>query len=185
MRHSRVHENIMSKISKKRQAEIRDAVLKKFQGDKTWIWNDTISKEWYSDIDKNVYHIENALKHLIGEDYIKSDNGGRDDRSSTKLKLSNKGWSFLSEINRVGYVVQFKKNRNKMIWSILTGIIVIATFCLTIRQDFFIKNIQTNSADKTPTNQDTIKNDTVIIKSNTKNQLEEKKAYIKDTSKVK
>jgi hypothetical protein len=134
-------------MTKKRKAELCDAVILKFEDDKSFFWNDLHGhKKSFNDLildsdcDKGTdpdskYYVVQPIINLLLEDGILK----RMDEQTPRpyLSLTDKGNAIYPDIKHRGYATKYKKERNKSIWVVISGIIIIATFLLLIYNTFF------------------------------------------------
>ncbi len=108
-------------------------------------------KEFYNDIDADYFVIENHLNFLIGDGAL------QEDKLEGLISLSRKGWFMMTNSGTDGYEAKKKKESKKKAWTIILGIVSIATFILvTIR---FTKDFVIPPKSKSPI--ETIKSDPV------------------------
>ena len=91
------------------KAEMLDSILKRFTGNETVRWSSL--KEEFKDKMHHYYVTENNIKYLLGEGMLETPAGGSD-----KLRLSDKGFATLADIDILGYVAQVndKESRDKL-----------------------------------------------------------------------
>jgi hypothetical protein len=121
---------------------IFDLILKKFEGNKSFTWEDVHKKEFYEDIDRNYFVVENHLNFLIGDGTIKETN---DLPVDPYLSLSRKGWFMMTNCKTEGYEAKMKKERRDKNLKIVLAILSVATFLLVGYRFYadFIKNKHT------------------------------------------
>jgi hypothetical protein len=133
-------------MTKKRKAKICDAILLKFDGDKTIYWKDLHgSKKLFNDIvtdtdspdgsspDNKYYVIESHINLLVADGMLRRKD--QDKEGSQSLSLSDKGYSTMRDLKNLGYLSKYKENHNEAIWknvlrwvSIVTLILVLIKF---------------------------------------------------------
>jgi hypothetical protein len=145
-------------MNRKRKAELCDAVILKFEGDKSFFWNDLHGhKKSFNDLildsdcDKGTdpdskYYVVQPIINLLLEDGILK----RMDEQTPRpyLSLTDKGNAIYPDIKHRGYTTKYKKERKKSMWVGFSGVIIVCTFLLLIYNTFFnpkqIKIIQQN-----------------------------------------
>ena len=129
-------------MKRKRKAELCDAIILKFEGNKSFYWDDLHGhKKAFNDIvmdadcgnnnpspeDKYFKVIEPLVNLLVSDGILKRNNVGEKD---PYLNLTDKGFSTFSDIKELGYITKYKGECKKRIWRIALGMVSIATFIL-------------------------------------------------------
>jgi hypothetical protein len=130
-------------MTKKRKAELCDAILLKFNGNKTIYWRDLHGDpKLFNDIildsdcdkeptpDNKYFVIEPLLNFLVADGILRRKD--QDIEGEQSLCLSDKGYSTMKDLKILGYVTLAKKERKKSIWTKVSGGIVVATFLILI-----------------------------------------------------
>lgn len=153
-------------MNKKRKAELCDAVILKFQGDKSFYWNDLHGNEYLfndlvsdSDCDKDTtpstkYFVIQPILNLLLEDGVlkRMDN----ESQSPYLRLTDKGNAIYPNIKNRGYVTKYIKERNENIKKNVLLLVCIATFlilCYKTYKDFY-RTCNKYTIPTTPTTQE-------------------------------
>jgi hypothetical protein len=87
--------------------EIFDRILRKFQGNKSFSWDDVHNKDFYESISSDYFVVENHLNFLIGDGSIQEKL-----ETPTMLCLSRKGWFIMTNPEIEGYETK-ELNRKK------------------------------------------------------------------------
>jgi len=124
---------------------IFDKILKKFEGNLSFTWDDIHQETFYKDIDSDYFVIENHLIFLLGDGSIKEvvDSNGK-----TYLSLSRKGWFKMTNNITDGYNKSRKKEIRERNLKIFLAILSAATFILVSYR--FYNDIIKNSTSSKP-----------------------------------
>lgn len=127
-------------MSKKRKAELCDAVILKFKGDQSFFWKDLHGNQYLfndlvldSDCDTDTtpntkYFVIQPILNLLLEDGVlkRMDN----DSQSPYLSLTDKGNAIYPDIKNRGYVTKYIKERNENLKKNGLAFVSIATFLI-------------------------------------------------------
>lgn len=142
---------------------IFDKILKKFEGNLSFTWDDIHQESFYKDIDSDYFVIENHLNFLIGDGSIKE---VVDSNSETYLSLSRKGWFKMTNNITDGYNNSRKKEMRERNLKIFLAILSAATFIL-VSYRFYNDIIKSSTTSKiksdSTTNLDSINSDTFHV----------------------
>jgi len=130
---------------------IFDKILKKFEGNLSFTWDDIHQESFYKDIDSDYFVIENHLNFLIGDGSIKEvvDSNGK-----TYLSLSRKGWFKMTNNITDGYNNTRKKEIRERSLKIFLAILSAATFIL-VSYRFYNDLVKSTATPKTKSNSTT------------------------------
>ena len=80
------------------KAELLDAILRKFEGNKTFKWHEMHVEGWYKPLHSEWPYVENMINKLISEDYLYR-NKDLLDNWNDKYSLTSKGFATLGDDN--------------------------------------------------------------------------------------
>jgi len=106
---------------------IFDNILKKFEGNLSFTWDDVHQESFYKDINPDYFVVENHLNFLIGDGSIKEVSGSN---GQTYLSLSRKGWFKMTNNATDGYYFARKKEVRERNLKIFLTVLSAATFIL-------------------------------------------------------
>ncbi|HEY5823184.1 MAG TPA: hypothetical protein VIT44_02390 [Cyclobacteriaceae bacterium] len=92
---------------------ICDKILRKFEGNKSFSWEQVHEKSFYESVSPDYFVVENHIKFLIGDNALHETG-----TSPTYLSLTPKGWFIMTDSSKFGYVAKrqaelTKENREK------------------------------------------------------------------------
>lgn len=116
--------------------KLKDLVLDKFRGNKSFNWEQIRDISFYKNIHTDYYVIENTIKFLLADkSLIYEFDISKQDRF---LRLSDKGFYMISDLNKLGYVKSYKTKRSEkavnLTIQIAILIITILTFFLALKR---------------------------------------------------
>ena len=79
---------------------ICDLLLKQFEGNKSFSWEELHKESFYGKVDENYFVVENYIKYLIGENMLKE----YLHHGSFYVSLTEKGWFVMTNFETDGYV---------------------------------------------------------------------------------
>lgn len=136
------HRKIYKRVNKKRKAELCDAIILEFYGDKSFAWHQLHGAEKKfnhlvkdSDCDKGTdadakYFVLQPLINLLLEDGVLQ--RMLNNTPEAYVCLTDKGNAMLPYLNHRGYVTMYKKENKKNLWIYISGGLIIATFLILI-----------------------------------------------------
>ena len=155
-------------MTKKRKAELCDAIILRFDGNKTIFWRDLHGNERLfndmildSDCDKeptaeNKYYVIEPLLNLLVADGILR-RKDQDIEGEQSLCLTDKGYSTMKDLKNLGYVTKEKENNKETGWKIILRYVAIATLIFVLIRffiDFILPLFQSKPTQSTsPTTQ--------------------------------
>ena len=155
-------------MTKKRKAELCDAILLRFDGNKTIHWRDLHGNPKLfndiildSDCDENptpenkYFVIEPLLNFLVADGMLRRKD--QDIEGEQSLCLTDKGYSTMKDLKNLGYVTKEKENNKETGWKVVLRYVAIATLIfVSIRFfiDFILPLLQSKPTQSTsPTTQ--------------------------------
>lgn len=135
-------------MTKKRKAALCDAILLKFDGNKTIYWRDLHgNKKLFNDIildsdcdeehtpENKYFVIEPFLNFLVADGMLRRKD--QDVEGEQSLCLTDKGYSTMKDLKNLGYVTKEKENNKEIGWKVILRYVAIATLIFVLIR-FFI-----------------------------------------------
>jgi hypothetical protein len=88
--------------------ELFDAILHKFEGDKSFSRDQIRNESFYKDLNTDYFAVENHLNFLIGEEVLKESYD-----AVPYVSLTRKGWFIMTNPGVAGYVIRKKESLRK------------------------------------------------------------------------
>jgi len=88
--------------------EFLDAILKTFEENLSYTWNDLQTKAFYESLDSDYFVVENHLNRLIGDEVLKESND-----PVPYISMTRKGWFVMTNPEIAGYVTKKRKLSKK------------------------------------------------------------------------
>lgn len=130
-------------MTKKRKAELCDAIILEFYGDKSFTWHPQLhgpekklnhlvnDSDCHNGTDADAkYFVLQPLINLLLEDGVLQ--RMLNNTQEAYVCLTDKGNAMLPYLNHRGYVTMARKERRKTLWVYISGTLVVATFLILI-----------------------------------------------------
>ncbi len=92
-----------------------DAILRKFEGDKTFTWRQIHEPKWYMAFHNDFSVVENMIRHLIAEDALRRIE--KPDNWDDEYKLSDRGFAMLGDIKNDSYLARYEEKKEQATYS--------------------------------------------------------------------
>lgn len=84
-----------------------DAILRKFEGNKTFTWRQMHEKDWHNQFHSDFFVVENMIKYLVADSALQriEQPGGWGDY----YKLSDRGFAMLGDVVNDSYLARYNE----------------------------------------------------------------------------